>query len=169
MPLRSLVERAWAMARGKPGRYAMVSAVAVAVTQVTLLVSLVVVGLAAVWANIVSVSVGCIPSYLLNRYWVWGKRTRNRFLTEVLPFWVMAIVGLALSTGMVVLADRNFDHVLAIMAANLSGFGVLWVARYMILDRIMFGAVAKDPVARDAVREDGRFEVPLVEPDRARA
>ena len=31
------------------------------------------------------------PAYLLNRYWVWGKKGKNRFTTEVLPFWVITL------------------------------------------------------------------------------
>jgi putative flippase GtrA len=151
------------VARGRFGRYATVSTIAVCVTQVCLVTAIVVVGLDAAPANIVAVSIASIPSYLLNRYWTWGKRSPNRFLTEVLPFWVMAITGLGLSTGLVVVADRMWDHVATIMAANLSGFGIVWVGRYMILDKVLFGVAARAEAA------EGRADPALPEPDSAPA
>jgi putative flippase GtrA len=123
---------------GKPIRYAAVSAVAVVVGQLALWVSSAVFDLPPIWANFSSVTVGCIPSYLLNRYWVWGKRGRNHFWREVVPFWVLALIGLAFSTLLVALASRWSDATWVVSVSNLSAFGILWVAKYLILDALLF-------------------------------
>lgn len=154
MALASLVGTARAQLDRKPVRYAAVSAVAVLVTQTVLIVSNGVIGIAPAVSNVLAVSVGSIPSYLLNRYWVWGKRSRNRFWREVVPFWSMALLGLAFSTLLVWLAARWNDAVWVVSLANLTAFGVLWVGKYLVLDSILFKVVehhVEDDAGQSAV------------------
>jgi putative flippase GtrA len=120
-------------------RYAMVSAIAVPVSQVVLITAHSVFGWAGWQANILAVSVGCVPSYVLNRYWVWNKRSANRFWSEVAPFWGMAVLGLVFSTLLVHAADQWWESTLAVSAANLVAFGSLWVVKFLVLDRYLFG------------------------------
>ena len=138
MPTAALVANARAQLGGKPVRYAAVSAVAIAVTQVVLVTCRAGFGMSPVWSNVTAVSFGCIPSYTLNRYWVWGKRGKNHFWREVVPFWVLALIGLAFSTLLVAVAAEWSDAVWVASAANLTAFGTLWVAKYLILDAVLF-------------------------------
>lgn len=138
--------------RGRIGRkhlrYAMVSLIAVPVTQVVLVAAYVLLDWPGWAANLLAVSVGCIPSYTLNRYWVWNKRSRNEFWREVAPFWAMAIIGLLFSTLLVHVADQWWQSTLVVSAANLTAFGVLWVAKFLVLDRYLFGMkLAAEPEA----------------------
>jgi putative flippase GtrA len=134
---------AWGRAQfeRKPVRYSMVSAVAVVIGQAALLVGAVGFDLRPVPANVVAVSIGSVPSYILNRMWVWGRRGNHQFLREVLPFWVMAFLGLAFSTLLVHFSSMWSDAVLVTNAANLLAFGSLWVIKYLVLDSLMFGRV----------------------------
>jgi len=134
----------------RPVRYAMVSVVAVAVSQIVLLTTNGLLGWDAVISNITAVTAGSIPSYLLNRAWVWGKRGRNHFWREVMPFWALALVGLGFSTLLVAIAHRWNDATWVVSAANLSAFGILWVAKYLLLDAILF-KVAPSEVAPSEV------------------
>jgi putative flippase GtrA len=138
MPTAALVANARAQLGGKPIRYAAVSAVAVVFTQIVLVTCRAGIGLSPVWSNVTAVSLGCIPSYTLNRYWVWGKRGKNHFWREVVPFWTLALIGLAFSTVLVALAARWSDATWVVSAANLTAFGTLWVAKYLILDAVLF-------------------------------
>lgn len=122
----------------KPIRYGMVSAVAVVTGQSVLIFSSAVLDMRPVWANVTSVMIGTIPSYLLNRAWVWGKRGTHRFWREVAPFWFMALLGLAFSTLLVHLASQWNDATIVVSMANLSAFGILWVAKYLFLDAVLF-------------------------------
>ncbi len=122
----------------RPVRYAMVSVVAVAVSQIVLLTTNGLLGWDAIISNITAVTAGSIPSYLLNRAWVWGKRGRNHFWREVMPFWALALVGLGFSTLLVAIAHRWNDATWVVSAANLAAFGILWVAKYLLLDAILF-------------------------------
>lgn len=122
-------------------KYASVSVVGVAVTQVLLVITYQS-GMAAAWANFVSVSGASIPAYLLNRQWVWGKTGRHSVHREVLPFWGMSILGLIISTVAVAYVADHWDSQLAISATNIASFGTLWVAKYLLLDQVMFGQPA---------------------------
>lgn len=139
MPAPSLLHFARTQFDRKPVRYSMVSVVAVLVSQTALLVCTLLLGMEPVPANMVAVAVGSVPSYTLNRMWVWGRRGNHAFLREVLPFWVMAFLGLGFSTLLVYLASLWSDAALVTNAANLAAFGSLWVIKYLVLDNVLFG------------------------------
>jgi putative flippase GtrA len=108
-------------------------------------------GLAAWLANVLATSVATVPSYHLNRRWTWGKRDPSDLWREITPFWVLSFAGLVLSTGAVALTDSWLHgahlgqplRTLVIVTAHLSGFGLLWVAQFVILERVLFAPRAE--------------------------
>jgi len=122
----------------KPILYSLVSVIAVVVSQITLVLCHGVFGITAVWSNIIAVSAGTVPSYTLNRSWVWGKRGKSHLWKEVVPFWALAFLGLALSTVTVAIAEEWNDSTIVIAAANLAAFGVLWVGKFLLLHYVLF-------------------------------
>ncbi len=91
-------------------------------------------------ANAVSVTISTIPAYLLSRKWVWEQTGPNSISSEVAPFWAMALLGLVVSTLMVGWATANFDNQFVVYAANLAAFGVLWVIKFFVLEKLMWNA-----------------------------
>jgi putative flippase GtrA len=136
-------------------KYSAVSAVAFPFTQVMLLVFTLGFDWSFVAANLVAVSIMAFPAYLMNRYWVWGKKDKNRFMTEVLPFWIITLIGLVLSTVCAHYADLWFESPLAVNAANAVGFGLVWVFKFVFLDRVMFGGHQHFAVDEDLDTELG--------------
>ena len=144
--LAALLTRARSPEGKKLVRYSMVSVVAVAVNQLVLLIAFGLLHWSARASNVWAVCISAIPSYYLNRMWAWGKRGRSHLLKEVLPFWVMALIGLAFSTWAAGFAERHADaittsHVgttIVVMAAALGAFGILWIAKFAILNRLLF-------------------------------
>ncbi len=128
-------------------RYAGVSCVGVTTGQLLLYFFFATLGWRAVVANTLAVAIATIPNYLLNRAWVWGKSGGHRLGAEILPFWSMAFVGLLLSNVLVRLAEQRWDSWVAINLANLVGFGMIWVVKYVVLDRVLFGAQAAPGIA----------------------
>ena len=125
-------------------RYTTVSIVAVACSQSVLLL-LQALGMNPAPANIFAVTLGCVPSYTGNRYWVWGKRGKNHFWREVMPFWAIALVGLAFSTVLVYVVSHFWTHnPVVINITNLVAFGSLWVFKYMMLDGLLFKVAEKE-------------------------
>jgi putative flippase GtrA len=86
-----------------------------------------------------SVSLGAVPAYILSRYWVWNKRGKNRIMREVIPFWTLALLGFILSTAAVWFVDTRWDpSPVLINLTNLVAFGVVWAAKFVVLDRVLF-------------------------------
>ena len=133
--------------RATLGRVLRCFAVSVGTTvlSLTVLVLLAVVGrVPAGTANVIAVCCAIFPSYFLNRHFVWKRRERHRVMGEVAPFWVLSLFGLAASTLAVARVDALTHawssglRAVALPAANLSVFGLLWIVQFVILDRVIF-------------------------------
>jgi putative flippase GtrA len=122
-------------------KYSTASAAGVVVGQATLIFGLEVLGWHALVSNLASVTLGCIPNYTINRYWTWQQSGQNRLWGEVIPFWSMASAGALLSMLAVAFADHQWGTTFAVAIANLVGFGVLWAAKFLVLDRLMWRVV----------------------------
>lgn len=140
-------------------RFVMVSAVSVPFSQTVFVVCKEGLELNGTASNLIAVTLSCIPSYLLNRYWVWGKRGRNHFWREVFPFWAMAALGLVLSTIFVWFVDQRTDVTVFLMAANLSAFGLLYIAKFLVLDRVLFKVA--DEMTHEVPAEHEHQPMPL--------
>jgi putative flippase GtrA len=124
--------------RGKTIRYATVSVVCTALTQVMLFGFVDGLGWSGAISNVVAVCVTSVPGYFGNRAWVWGKRGDHSMSREAAPFWAMNLAGLALSTVFAAIAYAVYDAGWAVSLANMAGFGVLWVAKFLVLDEYLF-------------------------------
>jgi putative flippase GtrA len=125
----------------KLARYSAASVAGVSVGVPVLAIAYGVLGWNELVANLVSVTLGAIPNYLINRYWTWHQTGRNRLWGEVIPFWVMSVLGMILSLFAVAYADHRWGTTLAVVLAQLSGFAAVWLAKFLVLDRIMWRIV----------------------------
>jgi putative flippase GtrA len=119
-------------------KYSAVSVMSVVITQSLLQLALLT-GMPAVAANLLAVGLSALPAYLVNRRWVWGRQGSHSIAREIVPFWSYAFLGLAVSTVAVAWADHRWHSNLAVSLANIASFGVLWAAKFVLLDRWMFG------------------------------
>jgi putative flippase GtrA len=129
----------------KLARYTAVSAIS-ALTSIVILT--IVYGVLRLWTEVWSVLfsnvLAGVPSYFLNRQWVWGKSGRSHLWREVLPFWVTSLTGIGFALVTAQLA-RNYAqshdlHHLArtvlVVGANVAAFGIVWLLKFMILNRV---------------------------------
>lgn len=130
--------------REKIIRYCGVSVVNVLVGQGILAFCLLVLDLSGVLSQFIAASLSAIPAYILSRRWVWKQRGKDSFRTEVLPFWTMAIIGLLFAVASIAIMERFTDHPIVIMLTSLGAYGVVWVGKYFVLDKIMW-RVPADP------------------------
>lgn len=125
-------------------RYSAVSGIST-VTSLTILGVLVgLFGVDAVVANVAATAVGTVPSFELNRRWVWFDQSQRSVLRQVTPFCTLSFAGLVLSTLTVrVVSARTVHlsrgwHTLAVEVANVTAYGALWVVQFVLLDRVLF-------------------------------
>jgi putative flippase GtrA len=147
--MRDSIRRLWRFCQTPDGlkivRYTMVSVIS-ALTSLIILTF--VYGVLRLWSEVFStlfanVMAG-IPSYILNRRWVWGKSGRSHLWREILPFWVMSLTGIGFALYTATLAHNYADshhlHHLArtalVVGANVAAFGILWVLKFLILNRL---------------------------------
>jgi putative flippase GtrA len=99
-------------------------------------------------ASIVASAILTVPNFFANRHFVWRVENRDNMRTQVLVFWTAAMLGVTLATlltfavenalgpsegGVAPLSTR-----IAVFFAQLAGFGIVWVIRYLVLDRWLF-------------------------------
>jgi putative flippase GtrA len=165
----SFVQRALSLARGdrlvaKFVRYSMVSAVSVLLGLTTIFICAWLFGLSGITANTIGVVVSTPVSYELNRKWAWRKGGKSHFWREVVPFWVLTIVGWLASTGTVEIADRvckshgvtGLPRALAIVGASLVASGLVWIAKFFLFNRLIFATETEVGGAGALVGADGR-------------
>lgn len=146
LSLSALAARARTPMGRKAVRYSVVSAVSVAVSQVALFALFAGFHWTARSANVAACVVGGVPSYSLNRRWAWGRRGRSHLLREILPFWVIAFVGLVFSTWAADFAESHAVEItssrlaqgLVVNAAAFGAFGILWVSKFMLFNKVLF-------------------------------
>jgi putative flippase GtrA len=125
-------------------RYAGVSVVSTTTSLVMLGITVGVLGLPAMWSNVAATAVGSVPSFELNRRWVWSAQGRRSLVRQIVPFCLLSFTALAVSTLAVGLAASvtvgwsRWSHTLTIEAANVAAYGSLWVVQYWLLDRVLF-------------------------------
>jgi putative flippase GtrA len=127
-------------------RYGSCSAISTVVSLGGLYLFYRVVGLGPGWANIIATTIATVPSYYLNRMWAWGRTGRSHFKREVVPFWIIAFVSLGISSLAVRYAAHEAHHLthrkefqtLLVLMANFVTYGIMWVGKFTLFNRILF-------------------------------
>lgn len=142
----------------KAFRYSVVSAVSIVITQAVFFFTY---GIFRVGSpqecNIIAAVAATAPSYYLNRNWAWGRGGSSHLWKEVVPFWVVAILGLLFSLLAVGLAQDvvsgpSFTHLEATLILNftvLTSYGILWVGKFLLFNHLLFAesAAEDEPVS----------------------
>jgi len=97
------------------------------------------------WASITSAAILTLPNFFANRYLVWKVNSTDRLRTQVLVFWVAAMLGVTFATLLTFIVEGQVHgkvsgvvEAICVFFAQLVGFGIVWVGRYLILDRWLF-------------------------------
>jgi putative flippase GtrA len=126
-------------------RYTMVSVISTVVSLGTLSL---VFGVFHFWGEVASTvfanAVATVPSYYLNRGWVWGKNGRSHLMKEIVPFWAMSAIGIVVSIfGAAIARHLGIEHHLAhlqqtvvVLFANVMSFAIFWVLKFLVFNRL---------------------------------
>jgi len=101
-------------------------------------------------ANVIATLAGIVPSFEMNRRWVWGISGKPSIRRQILPFVALSFAGLLLSTLAVGIVGDVAEHAgwspgataVFSVVANLAAFGVVWIVQFVVLDRLLFKPVA---------------------------
>jgi putative flippase GtrA len=141
------MERLDTLTRGRAQklvRYSGASVVGIVLTQSLLVLLVGVENLDAELSNLIAVMVTSIPVFYLNKRWVWGKAGPAQMRREVLPFWAFTLLGLVVSTVLVTVVDNYTDRTWPVLLANIGGFGLVWIVKFLFLDAVVFGLVEEE-------------------------
>ncbi|OBF98410.1 hypothetical protein A5773_09115 [Mycobacterium sp. 852014-52450_SCH5900713] len=156
LPHLGLLERARAEETHKKLRYAAVSVIFVPIGQALLQI----LGL---WlhnyttASLLQAAIVTIPNFFANEHFVWRVTSRENLRSQVLVFWIAVMLGVALATLFThlvedAMTDRtDLARGAAVLVAQLLGLGIVWVGRFLILDRWLFKLAGDTPENADEV------------------
>jgi putative flippase GtrA len=99
-------------------------------------------------ASIASAAILTLPNFFANKYLVWRDTNKDNLKTQVAVFWVAAMLGVTLATLLTYFVERAVKNAdtsptvesIAVFFAQLVGFGIVWVVRFLVLDRWLFKA-----------------------------
>lgn len=112
------------------------------------------------WANVFAACLAAIPAYLLSRAWVWEVSGKHDWRTEVLPFWIIALIGMGVSTLFAEIADRGVGAGIVVNLASLFGYFLVWVAKFFILDRLFLDNDLREGAAQLAEERSTAAKLP---------
>ncbi len=97
-------------------------------------------------ASIASAAILTIPNFFANKMLVWKNTSRDNLRTQVIVFWIAAMLGVTFATGLTFVVDwmiesHGWIEKVAVFFAQLAGFGIVWLGRYIILDRWIFKVI----------------------------
>ena len=127
-------------------KYASVSAISTATSLSVLGVLVGVLSMPGVLSNFVATAVGTVPSFELNRRWVWSRDGRPSFARQVVPFCALSFAGLVISSvavhfaGAATSSSSRLVHTGAVELANFGSYGLLWVLQFFLCDKVLFKA-----------------------------
>jgi putative flippase GtrA len=147
--MADVIEQVWRWLHTHEGkkifRYTMVSVIS---TAVSFFVLFIVYGVLRLWTEVPSTvfanAVAAIPSYWLNRNWAWGKSGRSHLVKEVIPFWIMAALGITVSIIGASVARHigqvhhlnHAEQTILVLVANLVSFGAFWMLKLVLFNRM---------------------------------
>ena len=100
------------------------------------------------WPNYLSIlataGILTFPNYFANKLYVWQVTSKANLRTQVTVFWVAAMLGTLFAMGLATIADQlteestKLTQAIWLFLAQFAGYGIVWVGRYVFLDRWIF-------------------------------
>jgi putative flippase GtrA len=118
-------------------------------------------------ASLLAAAIVTVPNFFANKRFVWRLTSRENLRRQVLAFWIAMMLGASLATlfthlveiGMV--GQTQAVRSVSVFAAQLLGYGIVWLGRFVMLDRWLF-KLADDIPTPSAAPEDGHIAADFV-------
>jgi len=133
--------------------YGLGSVVAAATSEIAFVVTYAFLHGGTVGASAAGFVGGAIPNYILNRRWAWHDRTGRSRRSEILLYSMVALASFVVSVVVTHAAEDWARHltpdktwrVLLIGAAYLGASGIVFLAKFVLYDLIVFTKGPSDP------------------------
>jgi putative flippase GtrA len=108
-------------------------------------------------ATLVVMVIIMVPSFFVNKHFVWRVTSSENLRRQVLVFCVVMTLSFALAAFFSYIVDAATAgettpiRGTAVFLAQLLGFGIVWIGRYVFLDRWLFKTPVDAPEDTDAV------------------
>ncbi len=108
-----------------------------------------------------------LPNFFANKYFVWRETSKDNLRTQVLVFWVAAMLGVTFATLLTYLVEQvakdqsQLVEGLAVFCAQLVGFGIVWVGRFLVLDKWLFKVTHHGDEPPEELLEELKREFPI--------
>lgn len=95
-------------------------------------------------ASVIASAIVAVPMFFANKRFVWRSTSGSSLHTQVLLFWVAGMLGMFLATLLTYLVENmmadqtRLVRGAAVFFAQVIGLAVVWVGRFLILDRWFF-------------------------------
>ncbi len=102
-------------------------------------------------ASLLSAVILTMPNFLIYKHFVWRVTSRENMRSQVLVFWVAVMLGVSLTTVLTYLVEKamadetQLVHGVAVFCAQMLGCGIVWVGRFLVLDRWLFKLAGDTP------------------------
>ncbi len=90
-----------------------------------------------VWANVAAAIITAVPAFVLSRIWVWPAQGQD-WRKQAVPFWVIALLGVFVSSAMVAAAGQISETTIVVQGASFFGYFLIWLAKFFVLDKFVF-------------------------------
>jgi putative flippase GtrA len=111
-------------------------------------------------AGLLYLSVGIVltpPSFLMYRVFVWRGGSGRSVWAELFSFWQTVMVGALASSALMAAVDLLFEANEAVLIlAGLTGQGVIFIARFLWLDKVTFMPREITGAGASSTGENGR-------------
>ncbi|QNI06760.1 hypothetical protein GAN17_10980 [Mycobacterium kubicae] len=104
-------------------------------------------------ASLIAASLTTVPNFFANKRFVWRNSPVTNVRHQVMVFWVVVMLAVLLATTFTdlvqnAMVDRStLVRGASVLGVQVIGFGIVWVGRFMILDRWFFRS-KEHPVQR---------------------
>jgi len=102
-------------------------------------------------ASLLAVTILTVPAFFAHKHFVWRDTSREQLHSQLLVFWVAVMLGVLLTTLFTyvvetAMADQTrLVRGAAVFFAQMLGMGIVWVGRFLVLDRWLFKLAGNTP------------------------
>jgi putative flippase GtrA len=95
-------------------------------------------------ASLLAAAIVTVPNFFANRHFVWRVTSDENLRSQIVTFWVAMMLAVLLTTFCTYIVDdvmvgqRTLVRGTAVFVVQVLGFGVVWVGRFLLLDRWLF-------------------------------